>query len=125
MWGFYGGNEKKAGPYSLLIHVGVVALVLWIGSLKPVQQWRKERIMLFAPDLKPYMPRQKQAHGGGGGGTRSPLDASKGKLAEDRAEAVHSSARVITPADPKLPMTPTIVAQADSEHQRAESTAIR
>ncbi len=114
MWGWYHGNETKSGLYSLLIHVGVVLLILWIGSLKPVQQFAKERIVLFAPDLKPYLsnPAKDQAHGGGGGGTRSPLDASKGKLPKI-APRQFTPPEVVHPPDPKLPMAPTIVAQAD------------
>jgi protein TonB len=114
MWGWYHGNETKSGLYSVLIHIGVVLLILWIGSLKPVQQFAKERIVLFAPDLKPYLsnPAKDQAHGGGGGGTRSPLDASKGKLPKI-APRQFTPPEVVHPPDPKLPMAPTIVAQAD------------
>ncbi len=114
MWGWYHGNETKSGLYSLLIHVSVVALLFWIGSRKTVQQFAKERIVLFAPDLKPYIANtaKDQAHGGGGGGTKSPLDASKGKLPKI-APRQFTPPEVVTPPDPKLPMTPTIVAQAD------------
>ncbi len=113
MWGFYGGNETKAGVSSLLIHVAVVGLVLFIGTLKPVQNLIREQITpLFAPDLKPYLPQKKdQMHGGGGGGTRSPLDASKGKLPKI-APRQFTPPRVDPPENPKLPMMPTIVADA-------------
>ena len=111
MWGWYHGNETKSGLYSLLIHISVVALIFWIGSLKPVQQLVKENVVLFAPNLKPYLPDKNEAHGGGGGGTRSPLDASKGKLPKI-APRQFTPPEVITPPDPKLPMAPTIVAQA-------------
>jgi protein TonB len=115
MWGWYHGNETKAGLTSFLIHVGIVALILFIGSLKPVQQAIKERVTpLFAPDLKPYQASVKkdQAHGGGGGGTRSPLDASKGKLPKV-APRQFTPPRVDPPENPKLPMMPTIVAPPD------------
>jgi hypothetical protein len=78
MWGFYGGHEKTAGLSSFLIHAAVIALILFIGSLKPVQKMVQEHVPLFFTDLKPYKPVEN--HGGGGGGARAPLDASKGKL---------------------------------------------
>src|SRR5438128_2101792 len=36
-WGQYSGNETKSGIYSLLIHVAVIGLLVFLGSLKPVQ----------------------------------------------------------------------------------------
>ena len=68
--------------------------------------------MIFAPDLKPYLPEKQNAmHGGGGGGTRAPLDASKGKLPKI-APRQFTPPRVDPPDNPKLPMVPTIVADA-------------
>ncbi len=114
MWGWYHGNETKAGGLSLLIHLGIVALILFIGSLKPVQNLIKEHVVLFAPDLKPYVATVKKdtMHGGGGGGTRSPLDASKGKLPKI-APRQFTPPEVIHPENPKLPMMPTIVAPVE------------
>ncbi|HML18567.1 MAG TPA: energy transducer TonB [Bryobacteraceae bacterium] len=110
-WGFYGGNEKKAGVYSILIHIAVIVLIFWIGSLKPVRKMISEVTPLFAPDLKPYLPEQpKQMHGGGGGGTQSPLEASKGKLPKI-APRQFTPPRVDPPEHPKLPMVPTIVSE--------------
>jgi TonB family protein len=116
MWGFYGGNEKRAGVTSILIHAGVIGFVLFLGTLKPVQKAIKEHITLLAPDLKPYIasaPKDNAMHGGGGGGTRSPLDASKGKLPKI-APKQFTPPRVDPPDNPKLPMVPTIVAQPDA-----------
>jgi len=112
-WGQYSGNETKSGLYSILIHVGVIALLVFLGSLKPVQNAIKEHIALIAPDLKPYMAQQKkQSGGGGGGGNRSPLEASKGKLPKI-APRQFTPPRVDPIENPKLPMTPTIVAPPD------------
>src|SRR5277367_3127731 len=72
----YSGNETMAGFTSLLIHCGVVAMLLLLGTLKPVQKMMKESVTLIAPSLKPY---EAAKSGGGGGGGRSPIDASKGK----------------------------------------------
>ena len=112
VWGFYGGHEKAAGLSSVAIHVGLVLLILWIGSLKPVQRMVQNTITtLIAPDLKPYLPEKQAPHGGGGGGARSPIDASKGKLPKI-APRQFTPPRVDPPENPKLPMTPTIVADA-------------
>ncbi|HXP83330.1 MAG TPA: energy transducer TonB [Bryobacteraceae bacterium] len=113
-WGMYKGNESKAGVLSLAGHIAVIALLLWLSSLKPVQKAIQEVIPLFAPDLKPYISSVKKdkSGGGGGGGTRSPLDASKGKLPKP-APKQFTPPRVDPIDNPKLPMTPTIVAPND------------
>ena len=111
VWGFYGGNKQRARVASVLIHIGIIFLILWIGSLKPVQKMVQNTVMLFAPDLKPYLPDKQAQHGGGGGGTRSPLDASKGKLPKV-APRQFTPPRVDPPEHPLLPMTPTIVAES-------------
>ena len=109
----YAGNEAKAGLSSLAIHVGVVALMFFLGSLKPVQNAVKETITLIAPDLRPYIaaaPKKQQMGGGGGGGARAPLDASKGKLPK-LAPKQFTPPRVDPIENPKLPVPPSIVAQ--------------
>ncbi|HLW77881.1 MAG TPA: hypothetical protein VKS01_12870, partial [Bryobacteraceae bacterium] len=70
VWGFYGGHEKTAGATSVLIHIAVLALILFLGTLKPVQKMLQQVTPLFAPPLKPFEPEHK---GGGGGGARQPL----------------------------------------------------
>jgi periplasmic protein TonB len=102
------GNEATAGLYSLLIHGGVVALLLLLGTSKPVQKMMKDTVTLIAPNLKPY--EAAKSAGGGGGGARSPIDASKGKLPPP-AHKQFTPPRV-DQVDAKLPMVPTIVADA-------------
>lgn len=102
----YSGNETMAGFTSLLIHGGVVAMLLLLGTLKPVQKIMKDSVTLIAPSLRPY----EAAHsGGGGGGGRSPLEASKGKLPKS-APRQFTPPRV-DPTDAKLPMVPTIIGE--------------
>jgi periplasmic protein TonB len=105
MWGSYGGNEKRAGTTSILIHIVVVALIFIIGSLKPVQKLIADHVMLTAPPLEPFKPEVNK--GGGGGGAKAPLDPSKGKLPKI-APKQFTPPRVDT-VQAKLPMTPTIV----------------
>lgn len=107
--GIYSGNETKSGLMSLLIHCGVVALILFLGTLKPVQKIIQEHVMLYAPALTPYEPPKKVTQqGGGGGGARSPIDASRGKLPQI-SHKQFTPPRV-DPVDAKLPMVPTIIA---------------
>ena len=118
----YQSNKAASGAYSILVHVAVIALLVWLGSLKSVQNAIKERITLIAPDLKPYIAQQqkKQGGGGGGGGNRSPLEASKGKLPKPSPRQF-TPPRVDPLDNPKLPMTPTIVAPADVPNISAQN----
>jgi periplasmic protein TonB len=103
----YTGNETMAGFTSLLIHCGVVALLLLLGTSKTVQKIMKDSVTLIAPNLKPY---EAAKSGGGGGGGRSLLEASKGKLPKS-APRQFTPPRV-DPTDAKLPMAPTIIGDA-------------
>jgi periplasmic protein TonB len=122
-YGLYAGNESKAGITSLLIHVSVIALLVWLSTLKPVQKLIQDNVVpLFAPDLKPYIATVKKdkGGGGGGGGNRSPLDASKGKLPKpDRKQ--FTPPRVDPIENPHLPMTPTVVAPDDVPNIQANN----
>jgi protein TonB len=112
--GFFGARARAAGVSSLLIHCAVVGLLVALGSAKPVQKLVRDTVTLIAPDLRPYMAavRKDTTGGGGGGGARSPLDASKGKLPKP-APKQFTPPRVDPIDNPKLPMTPTIVAPND------------
>jgi periplasmic protein TonB len=115
IWGFYGGQEKRAGVTSVAIHVGVVALLLLIGTNKTIQKAIKENISLIAPDIAPYQAAPKKAPmgGGGGGGDRSPIPVSKGKLPK------LSTKQFVPPMisrveNPKLVMEPTLIIPPDA-----------
>src|SRR5262249_48439204 len=113
LWSFFAGSESLAGASSIAIHSLAIAIILWIGSFKPVQRIAHDAVTLIAPNLKPYSPSTKDVspHGGGGGGTRSDLDASTGKLPK-AAPRQFTPPRVDPPEAAKLPMLPTIVADA-------------
>jgi protein TonB len=115
IWGFYGGQEKRAGLTSFLIHVGVVGLLFLLGTNKVVQQVVKQQIDLIAPDLAPYKPTVKKdaMHGGGGGGDRSPTPVSKGKLPK-LANKQFVPPMISHVEDPKLVMDPTLIIQPDA-----------
>jgi periplasmic protein TonB len=68
--GLYSGNEWRAAGGSLLIEALMIGLVLFLGSLKPVQKAVKQvETLIYQPPL-PVKPVEK--HGGGGGGARQP-----------------------------------------------------
>lgn len=66
--GMYAGNEARAGLSSLAIHAAMVALALFLGSLKPVQKAVKQAVTLMAP----APVKMAENKGGGGGGARQP-----------------------------------------------------
>jgi len=105
--GLYGGHETVAGIGSVLIHVAVVVLLLAAGSLPPVQKAMKEFVPLFAPDLK-LQPKPKLEQSKGGGGSPQRTAQTKGELPR---VAPKSFVPPIRPQDdPKLALSPTIVA---------------
>ena len=67
--GMYAGNETKAGLSSLAIHAAVVALLLFLGTFKPVQIMVNKAVTLIAPAPPLKVAENK---GGGGGGARQP-----------------------------------------------------
>jgi len=115
IWGFYGGQGKRAGMGSMMIHAAAIGLLLLLGTNKAVQQVVKQQIDLIAPDIAPYKPTIKKdaMHGGGGGGDRSPTPVSKGKLPK-LANKQFVPPMVHPPDNPKLVMDPTLIIQPDA-----------
>jgi periplasmic protein TonB len=111
-WEFFGRRVRTAGAYSAMIHCAVVALLFALGSARPVSQAVRVTATLIAPDLKSYQRKARTMQGGGGGGTRSLLDASKGKLPKT-APRQFAPPRVDPLENPKLPMTPVIVSDLE------------
>src|SRR5690349_2012218 len=111
IWGFYGGQEKRAGLSSVVIHVTVIALLFLLGTNKTIQKVVKDNIALIAPDLAPYKPTVKKdpMGGGGGGGDRSPTPPSKGKLPKLADKQFVPPMAVVRVENPKLVMEPTLI----------------
>jgi TonB family protein len=116
IWGFYGGQEKRAGFSSLAIHAAAIGLLFIIGTNQAVQQVVRRQISLIAPDLAPYQPAVKKdpMAGGGGGGDRSPTPASKGKLPRLSDKQFVPPMALVHNPDPKLVMEPTLIIQPDA-----------
>lgn len=117
IWGLY-GRDKRSGWMSLAIHAGAVVLLFTAASNKVVQQKAREAVRIFAPDIEPYIPQAKPQKvtmsGGGGGGDRSPLPASKGKLPRVAPRQFTPPMAVVNNPNPKLVMEPTIVVQPNA-----------
>jgi protein TonB len=106
--GLYSPHKTVAGIGSVLIHVAAVALLLAAGSLPPVQKAMKEFVPLFAPDLNELQPKPKMEQSKGGGGSPQRTAETKGELPRI---APKSFVPPIRPQDdPKLALSPTIVA---------------
>jgi len=111
IWGLY-GSQKKSFVMSTGVQVVAVAAAFWIFSLPAVQQTVKQGVAVFLPDLSPA-PEVKLNKGGGGGGDRSLLAASKGRLPKVAPRQFTPPSAVINNPNPKLIMDPTILAPPD------------
>jgi TonB family protein len=111
IWGMYAPDRKNWG-YSAVLLSALVAL-LTVLSIKVVQEAKKREVTsIIDPNLAPYLPEIKksgQLAGGGGGGDRSPIPASKGKLPKIALKQFVPPEAVIRNEHPKLIMEPTIV----------------
>ncbi len=117
IWGGYAGKEKQAGVGSLLIHGGVIALLILVGTNPVVQQKVKDTVLYDPVDIAPYIPappKSNQMGGGGGGGDRSLTPPSQGKLPRIAPKQFTPPVAVVRNPDPKLVMEPTIIAQPDA-----------
>jgi TonB family protein len=119
IWGFYGGQGKKAGATSMAIHVGAVVLLFTVSLNPTVQQAARNAVTLIAPNIAPWEPdmaaKKNAMQGGGGGGNRSPLPASRGKLPRISDKQFVPPSAVVLNEHPKLVMDPTIIAQPDAK----------
>ncbi|GAB4405106.1 MAG: hypothetical protein OHK0021_17260 [Bryobacter sp.] len=116
IWGQTAGNESKSALGSVIIHVVVVSLLLFLGTNKAVQEVVKREVSLIAPvtEYLPDMPKKaKTMGGGGGGGAREITPPSKGKLPKP-APKQFVPPQIAKVEEPKLVMEPTIIAQADA-----------
>ena len=114
IWGLY-GRQKKSFMMSTGFQLALVTLLLTVASTRAVQDKVKQTFTLISPiDFTPDMaPKNKPMQGGGGGGDRSPLPASKGKLPERSLRQFTPPVAVYNNLNPKLAMEPTIIAPPD------------
>ncbi|MGA2269665.1 MAG: energy transducer TonB [Bryobacteraceae bacterium] len=115
IWGLY-GRQKKSFMMSTGFQTTVVTVLFVLASSRAVQDKVKQTFTLISPiDLAPPdMPQKNQnMQGGGGGGDRSPLPASKGRLPRPSLRQFTPPVAVYNNLNPKLAMEPTIIAPPD------------
>jgi TonB family protein len=117
IWGLYGRSPK-----SFMMSTGgqllVVAIVVGLSFTKPGQTAIKQAVTIFTPvDVKPYEPKgpskKDTMQGGGGGGDRSPLPASKGRLPKQSLRQFTPPMAVVNNPNPKMTMEPSIIVPPD------------
>ena len=111
IWGLY-GNQKKSFAMSFGFQIALVAIVVFALSTKPVQKIVKDTVALVLPDVPVDVA--KPMHGGGGGGDRSPLPASKGKLPKPAPRQFVPPTAVVNNPAPKLAMDASVLAPPDA-----------
>jgi TonB family protein len=106
------GSPKQSALYSIAIHAGAIALVLFLttGKNPPL----KGILPAAIADLKVYLPQTHGAAGrtGGGGGLHDPAPASRGSLPRRAPRMFVAPAIRVINADPKLAMEQTLLVNA-------------
>ena len=110
IWGMY-EPQRRSWVLSLAGQSLAVAMLFAVASNPIVRQRTREAFELAMPlDLA---TNQQTVHGGGGGGDRSPLPASKGKLPKPALRQFTPPEAVVNNANPKLTAEPSILAPPD------------
>ncbi len=113
IWGLY-ARKPRSFALSVALQAAAVALVFTLLASKPVRQRIQQAIPLILPaDVPPLKP-TTQHTGGGGGGNRSPLPASKGRLPKPAPRQFVPPTAVALNSQPKLAVEATILAPPDS-----------
>src|ERR1035437_8761564 len=113
IWGLY-GRQKKSFMMSTGVQTLIVALVCILGITKQGQMAVKHVATLFIDTAPPDMaPKKEIMKGGGGGGDRSPLPASFGKLPKAALKQFTPPVAVFNNMNPKMSMDSSIIAPPD------------
>jgi periplasmic protein TonB len=113
IWGLYAPNAKSFYSSTGLL-LGIFALLMITVTTTVVKKVNQPITDLIDPNLKPYVapPQKKAAGGGGGGGAREIAPVSKGQAPKPSMKQF--TPPMIVKEQPKLPMTPTIIAPPDT-----------
>src|ERR1019366_3740145 len=115
IWGLY-GRQKKSFMMSTGVQTLIVAVVCILGITKQGQMAVKHVATLFIDTAPPDMaPKKEIMKGGGGGGDRSPLPASFGKLPKFALKQFTPPVAVFNNMNPKLAMEPTLIGDPNTQ----------
>jgi periplasmic protein TonB len=111
----YAAPRYRSFLVSTVLQTSLVALMFMAVSNKTVQTKVRETVTLLMPaDLvSSPLPKPAALHGGGGGGDRSLLPASKGRLPKTAARQFVPPSAVVANAAPRLTMDAAILAPPD------------
>ena len=116
IWGLY-GRQKKSFLMSTTFQAILVVIAFTVLSSHAVQEKVKQTVSLVIPFDSPIPAnapvKAKTMQGGGGGGDRSPLPASKGRLPKAAVRQFVPPSAVVNNTAPKLTMEPSILAPPD------------
>ncbi len=117
IWGQY-GRQKKSFVMSVALQSALAALVFTVALTPTVRnKIMGNATVLISPDLSDYQPKaaikKDRLAGGGGGGDRSPMPASKGKAPKFALKQFTPPSAVVANLDPKLTMDPTLIGPPD------------
>ena len=115
IWGIY-GRQKKSFVLSFALQCAAVALLFTALSNPVVQEHVKQVATLVLPADLITQPSPPKPHTmqGGGGGDRSPLPASKGRLPKAALRQFVPPAAVVPNLAAKMAMEPSIIAPPDA-----------
>ena len=108
---------KRSAATSIAIHVLAVVLLFTLGTSPQVRIAIRQTAQLIEPNLSDYLPGLKAQHnqGGGGGGDRSPVPASRGQAPRFADHQIVPPAQVVNNDHPRLLMEPTLVGPPDAK----------
>ena len=117
IWGQF-GRQRKSWVMSFAFQSAVVMLLFTAASTKIAPRMVREfRTLIVPADPAEYLlkdaPKHQALQGGGGGGDRSALPASKGRLPRAALKQFTPPVVIANNEHPKLTMEPSIIAPPD------------
>ncbi len=104
------GSPKRSALFSGLLHAAAIMLVLAATGVRNPPAVISRYVLVMPSDIGLYRPLvPHKMEGGGGGGTRSPLPASIGRLPKFSTRQYTPPVAVIENFNPQLPMAPTLI----------------